>query len=108
MALDWLAGRSAVNDRLAGIPALRTLQESTPLKVVLKTPQEGCRPILYALLAPRLPSGGFISDCELRDISPASKSVTAREELWQWTETWLKNALGERGRQEADEHAVEA
>lgn len=92
---DSPTGRAAVDDRLAGIPALRALQSSTPLKAVLKSPQEGCRPLLYALLAPGLPAGGYVADCEVRDISPASKSAAAREELWQWTESWLEGALRE-------------
>ena len=89
-----LSGKSAVDDRLAGIPALRTIREATPLKVVLKSPEEGCRPLLYSLLAPGLPSGGYIVDCALTDISPASKSAAARQELWEWTERWVETKLG--------------
>ena len=100
-------GRSAVDDRLAGVPRLRALQASTPLKLVLKSPAEGCRPIVYALLAPGLPRGGFVSDCELRDISPASKSAAAREELWRWTEVWLERALDEERRGEGGDGASE-
>ena len=44
---------------------------------------------------PGLPAGGYVADCEVRDISPASKSAAAREELWQWTESWLEGALRE-------------
>ena len=40
-------------------------------------------------------AGGYVADCEVRDISPASKSAAAREELWQWTESWLEGALRE-------------
>ena len=90
-----LSGKSAVDDRLAGIPALKMLRDSTPLKVVLKSPEEGCRPLMYALLAPGLPNGAYISDCELRDISPPSKGVAARTDLWEWTEAWLERTLGE-------------
>ena len=54
-----LRSKSAVEDRLDGIPALRTIREATPLKLVLKSPEEGCRPLLYSLLAPGLPSGGY-------------------------------------------------
>ena len=89
-----LTGKSAVDDRLAGIPALRSIRESTPLKVVLKSPVEGCRPLLYSLLAPGLPSGGYVVDCALTDISPASKSAAAREELWEWTDKWVEERLG--------------
>jgi hypothetical protein len=46
-------------------------------------------PLLYALLAPGLPSGGYVVDCALTDISPASKSASARRELWEWTESWV-------------------
>ena len=84
-----------MDDRLAGIPALKMLRDSTPLKVVLKSPEEGCRPLMYALLAPGLPNGAYISDCELRDISPPSKGVAARTDLWEWTEAWLERTLGE-------------
>ena len=87
-------GKSAVEDRLAGIPALKTLRESTPLKLVLKSPEEGCRPLLYSLLAPGLPSGGYVVDCALTDISPASKSAAARTALWEWTDTWVEEKLG--------------
>ena len=89
-----LRGKSAVEDRLDGIPALRTIREATPLKLVLKSPEEGCRPLLYSLLAPGLPSGGYVVDCALTDISPASKSVAARQELWEWTERWVETKLG--------------
>jgi len=89
-----LSGKSAVEDRLAGIPALRSIREATPLKIVLKSPGEGCRPLLYSLLAPDLPSGGYIVDCALTDISPASKSAAARQELWEWTERWVDMKLG--------------
>jgi NAD(P)-dependent dehydrogenase (short-subunit alcohol dehydrogenase family) len=89
-----LRGKSAVEDRLDGIPALRTIREATPLKVVLKSPEEGCRPLLYSLLAPGLPSGGYVVDCALTDISPASKSLAARQELWGWTERWVEAKLG--------------
>merc|ERR1719469_1053939 len=81
-----LSGKSA--DRLAGIPALRSIREAMPLKIVLKSPGEGCRPLLYSLLAPDLPSGGYIVDCALTDISPA------RQELWEWTERWVDMKLG--------------
>ena len=33
-------------------------------------------------------------DCALTDISPASKSVAARQELWEWTERWVETKLG--------------
>merc|ERR1719152_537791 len=56
--------------------------------------QEGCRPLMYALLAPGLPNGAYIADCELRDISPPSKSVAARTDLWEWTEAWVERTLG--------------
>lgn len=88
-----VTGKSAVDDRLAGIPALRTIQANTPLKVVLKSPAEGCRPLLYSLLAPGLPSGGYVVDCALSDISPASKSAAERQELWSWTEAWYEDRL---------------
>jgi NAD(P)-dependent dehydrogenase (short-subunit alcohol dehydrogenase family) len=82
-------GKSAVEDRLDGIPALKRFRENTPLKVVLKSAEEGSRPLLYALLAPDLPSGSFIVDCALTDTSPASKSAAKRRELWEWTEKWI-------------------
>jgi len=101
-----LSGKSAVEDRLAGIPALRTIREATPLKVVLKSPEEGCRPLLYSLLAPGLPSGGYIVDCALTDISPASKSVAARQELWEWTERWVETKLGSAVQEEQEANRV--
>ena len=101
-----LSGKSAVDDRLAGIPALRTIREATPLKVVLKSPEEGCRPLLYSLLAPGLPSGGYIVDCALTDISPASKSVAARQELWEWTERWVETKLGSAVQEEQEANRV--
>ena len=87
-------GKSAVDDRLAGITTLVKIREATPLKLVLKSPEEGCRPLLYSLLAPGLPSGGYVVDCTLTDISPASKSAAARQELWEWTEKWVEAKLG--------------
>lgn len=93
-------GRSAVGDRLAGIPALRTLQEQTPLGLVLKSPREGSRPIVHALLAPGLANGAYVVDCEVRDIAPASKSVAARRELWEWTSRWLEEKVALLGPEE--------
>lgn len=86
-------GNSAVEDRLAGIPALRTLQANTPLKVVLKSPEEGARPLLYSLLAPGLPTGSYVVDCEVRDVAPAAKDAAARKELWEWTREWIEGNL---------------
>ena len=90
-------GQSAIEDRLGGIPALRQIRASTPLKWVLKSPEEGCRSLLYSLLAPDLPSGAYVVDCRQTDISPASKSVTARRELWEWTERWVEKKLARAG-----------
>lgn len=88
-----VTGRSAVEDRLAGLPNLRELQSTTPLKVVLKSPEEGSRPLLYALLAPGLPNGAYLADCELRDTSPASKDVSNRQALWEWTQRWVESKV---------------
>ena len=68
--------------------ALNLLGES-PLSLVLKTPADGCRTMVYALLAPGLPSGSYLSDCEITDVAPAAKDVAARRKLWEWTEQWL-------------------
>ena len=73
--------------------ALSIAASSSPLKLVLKTPEEGCRPLIYALLAPRLSNGGYVVDCELRDIAPLAKSVRAQEALWEWTGDWVASAL---------------
>lgn len=106
------SGLSAVEDRLSGLPALSQLREATPLKLVLKSPEEGARPLLYALLAPGLPSGGYVADCELRDIAPAGKGVAARRALWEWTAEWVQKALaakqGAAAVQEAAPGAAEA
>ena len=51
--------------------ALKLLGES-PLSLVLKTPADGCRTMVYALLAPGLPSGSYLSDCEITDVAPAA------------------------------------
>lgn len=75
-----------------GAASLEGLAEQTPLGLVLKSPSDGCRPLVYALLAPRLPTGSYISDCELTDVSPAAKDASARAELWEWTENWLADA----------------
>ena len=88
-----VTGRSAVEDRLAGLPGLRDLQAATPLKVLLKSPAEGSRPLLYALLAPGLPNGAYMADCQVRDTSPASKEAASREALWEWTSGWIEGKL---------------
>lgn len=63
--------------------------QASPLSLVLKTSEEGSRTSLYALLAPGLPSGSYLSDCALTDVSPAAKDPKARRELWEWTARWL-------------------
>ena len=75
-----------------GASSLDDLAEQTPLGLVLKRPAEGCRPLVYALLAPGLPTGAYVSDCELTDVSPAAKDASARVELWEWTERWIAEA----------------
>ena len=68
---------------------LSTLADAPPLKLLFKKPEDGCRTSCYALLAPGLPTGSYLSDCELTDVSPSAKDPKAREELWAWTEGWV-------------------
>ena len=70
--------------------ALKTLAEAPPAKLLFKLPDDGCRTSCYALLAPDLPSGAYLSDCEITDVSPAAKDPAARKALWAWTEEWLE------------------
>jgi NAD(P)-dependent dehydrogenase (short-subunit alcohol dehydrogenase family) len=65
------------------------LFDAPPVKLLLKKPEDGCRTSMYALLAPGLPTGSYLSDCELTDVSPAAKNTKARDSLWEWTETWV-------------------
>ena len=44
---------------------------------------------MYALLAPGLPSGSYLSDMELTDVAPAAKDSAAADALWRWTEAWV-------------------
>ena len=76
--------------------ALSALADTPPLKLLFKKPDEGCRTSCYALLAPGLPSGAYLSDCEVTDVAPAAKDARAREALWAWTEQWIA------GRREAE------
>lgn len=63
--------------------------ETPPVKLLLKTPASGCRTAVYSLLAPGLPTGAYLSDCELTDVSPAAKDPAARAALWRWTAEWV-------------------
>jgi hypothetical protein len=47
---------------------------------------------VYALLAPRLPNGAYLSDCEVTDVSRAAKDTAAQQALWEWTERWIERA----------------
>jgi len=69
--------------------AADALLEAPPVKLLLKTPASGCRTSLYSLLAPGLPTGAYLSDCELTDVSPAAKDPAARAALWRWTAEWV-------------------
>lgn len=79
----------------AAAPALGTLLEKTPLRLVLKTPADGARTLVYALVAPSLPSGSYLSDCELTDVSPAAKDARAASALWKWTNNFLDERLAQ-------------
>ena len=75
--------------------------EGEPAKVLFKMPADGCRTSVYALLAPGLPTGSYLSDCELTDVAPgAAKDAAAREELWRWTEEWVARAREATAREE--------
>ena len=76
---------------------LKAFADAPPAKLLFKLPEDGCRTSCYALLAPDLPSGAYLSDCELTDVSPAAKDPAARKALWAWTEEWLaaRSQLGE-------------
>ena len=76
---------------------LETIASSPPAKLAFKLPEDGCRTSCYALLAPGLPTGAYLSDCELTDVSPAAKDVKARRELWEWTEEWVAARRAELG-----------
>ena len=85
-------------DELPSLPplgqeAFNALTDTPAAKVLFKKPDNGCRTSCYALLAPGLPTGAYLSDCELTDVAPAAKDPAARAALWEWTESWLaKNA----------------
>ena len=68
---------------------LSTLADTPPARLLFKLPDDGCRTLCYALLAPGLPTGAYLSDCELTDVSPSAKDPAAREALWAWTDAWL-------------------
>ena len=46
-----------------------------------------------SVLAPGLPNGAYLADCELRDTSPASKDVSNRQALWEWTQRWVESKV---------------
>ena len=66
------------------------LLDDTPLGLVFRSPRDGCRSSLYALLSPTVPNGAYVVDCEPTDTSPASKAPRARAELWEWSAAWLR------------------
>lgn len=74
--------------------AADALFEAPPVKLLLKTPASGCRTSVYSLLAPGLPTGAYLSDCELTDVSPAAKEPEARAALWRWTAEWVADKRG--------------
>ena len=68
---------SAMQERLDGIPTLRQAQQApTPLQLVLKTPEEGARTLIYALLAPGLRNGDYLVDCEVKTVANALLRAT--------------------------------
>ena len=58
--------------------------------VLFKTPRNGGRTLVHALLAPSLPSGSYLSDMELTDVAPPAKDTTAADALWAWSEDWVR------------------
>jgi len=72
--------------------AFASLSSSPPLSLVLKTPADGCRTSCYALLAPGLPNGAYLCDCELTDVSNSAKDTRAAKELWDWTQQWVASS----------------
>ena len=63
---------------------------SPPARLAFKDAKAGSRTSLYALLAPGLPNGAYLSDLAVTDVAPAAKDARAREALWAWTESWLE------------------
>lgn len=86
--------------------AADTLLDAPPVQLAFKKPAAGCRTSVYALLAPNLPSGSYLSDCELTDVSPAAKDPAARGALWRWTEAWVEQKRAAAAPAEAAEAAV--
>ena len=66
-----------------------SLSDAPLLNLFFKKADDGARTSCFAMLAPGLPSGGYLADCELTDVSPSAKDPKAREELWNWTEGWV-------------------
>lgn len=93
---------------IRGVPAApteKTLQslssavlEAPPTKLLIKSPKEGCRTLVHALLAPDLPTGSYLSDQTLTDVSPgAAKDARTRKQLWEWTEAWVQRTRAQVG-----------
>ena len=76
-----------------------------PVRLAFKDAKEGSRTSLFALLAPGVPNGAYLSDLAVTDVSPAAKDVRAREALWRWTSDWLE---AQRERRRASAAAGEA
>lgn len=67
----------------------KAILDNPAVGLVFKKPEDGCRTLVYALLAPGLPSGSYLSDMELTDVAPAAKDSAAADALWRWTEAWV-------------------
>ena len=67
----------------------KAILDNPAVGLVFKKPEDGCRTLVYALLAPGLPSGSYLSDMEITDVAPAAKDGAAADALWRWTEAWV-------------------
>lgn len=67
------------------------LLDNPALSLVLKKPEDGCRTLVYGLLADDLPTGSYLSDMELTDVAPAAKDARAADALWTWSEEWVSH-----------------
>ena len=75
-----------------------------PVKLLVKTPADGSRTLIHALLAPGVKSGTYLSDFTPTDTAPgASKDARARAELWEWTEAWVAAARSRGSRSRGSE-----
>jgi len=66
---------------------------SSSSSLILKSPEEGARTLIYAAVAPQVVSGSYMVDCEQQQVSPAGRDYQSAQKLWDLSTQLLDEKL---------------